>query len=175
MGILPLHNNWNGTDYSRLLPLQISPCGSWSLEEEVLKEIFQGRFNLVYPWCTIFDRKGILSYIFYWQMVPLLHTSSQHCIPFNCCKCTVFYIRKNHKSNHKVFLPFSHPKDVLTKVGPFTDRNDRLPYPLIHFKYWDPPPPSHSSVRMPELHANLKMVYITGEHFWRCHPQYEHN
>ena len=41
-----------------------------------------------------------------------------------------------------------------------------------------PPPPStlsRSSVRMPELHANLKMVYITAEHFWRCHPQYEHN
>ena len=148
-------------------------AGPW--RRRYSKKFSTGRFNLVYPWCTIFDRKGILSYIFYWQMVPLLHTSSQYCIPFNCCKCTVFYIRKNHKSNHKVFLPFSHPKDVLTKVGPFTDRNDRLPYPLIHFKYWDPPPPSHSSVRMPELHANLKMIYITGKHFWRCHPQYEHN
>ena len=47
------------------------------------------------PFCILFlAKKGTyyISYTFYWQMVPLFRTSLELCIPFNCCKCTL-YIR----------------------------------------------------------------------------------
>ena len=38
----------------------------------------------------LFKEKVRLPCTLYWQMIPLPHTTLKGCIPFNCCKCTVF-------------------------------------------------------------------------------------
>ena len=43
------------------------------------------------------------SYTFCWQWYPFHIPSLELCIPLNCCKCTVFKIRTNHKTR-----PFAH-------------------------------------------------------------------
>ena len=70
-----------------------------------------------------------LSYSFYWQMVPLSNTYSlEHCIPFNCCECTVFkiWINLNTTTFSRPF--YSQKMHLLALLGLFTtDRNDRFP------------------------------------------------
>ena len=58
---------------------------------------------------------------------------------FNRCKFTVFQIRINHKIER--FPTFSsHKIHLLALLGPFTDPNDRFPYPSIYFNKWNPWP-----------------------------------
>ena len=64
-----------------------------------------------------------LNIAFFTKKVPL---------PFNRCKCTVFYIGINHKIER--FPTFSSHKIVLLALlGPFTDPNDRFTYSSIYF------------------------------------------
>ena len=77
-------------------------CFHWSLNRLSIRpslgvrgeEFYTGgsapRFNpLPFYLLFFFTEKIRLSYTFYWQIKPL--SSSDHCIPFNRCKCTVFF------------------------------------------------------------------------------------
>ena len=67
------------------------------------------------------------------QWYPFHIPCIELCIPFNCCKCTVFYIGINHK-NRTVSRRYKAKQFIcLALLGPFTDPNDRFPYPFIYF------------------------------------------
>ena len=77
-----------------------------------------------------------LSYTFYQQLkwypfhIPIIEL----CIPFNCCKCTV-WIWMNHKTTTFSRLFHSHASVSSCGVlGLFTDQNDRFPYPFIYLE-----------------------------------------
>ena len=84
---------------------------------------------------TIFHEKGTsLVYLLLRNGTPLNLVAL--CISFNCCKCTVFYIGINHNKVMFSRLDFlSHKIYLLALFGPFTDPNDRFPYPFIHFNW----------------------------------------
>ena len=85
-------------------------------------------------------------YIHFWQQrcpfrIPSINNwngtpftcSLALCIPFNCCKCTI-WIWINHKSTSFSRLFHSHKMHLLALLGLFTDRNDRFSYPFIYLK-----------------------------------------
>ena len=87
-------------------------------------------------------------------MVPLFRTSLELCIPFNCCKCTL-YIRIDIKPERVLSglftaiteMQYTKIRDVylqaprkcicksfqerMVLLGFFTDQNVRIPYPFI--------------------------------------------
>ena len=67
------------------------------------------RSNPLPFYIPFFTKKVPLSYTFYWQMVSHLHTLL------------------------RLLYPFSDNSHLLTLLGPFTDQNDRFPYPFIYF------------------------------------------
>ena len=77
---------------------------------------------------TFWTAKVPLSYTFYQQLkwypfhIPILEL----CIPFNCCKYTV-WIWINHRTISFSRLFHSHKMHLLALLGLFTDRNDRFP------------------------------------------------
>ena len=103
-------------------------------------KFYTGRFRLI----PFFDKRVPFSYTRHWQMVPLWHTncSLELCIPFDCCKYTVYKIRVNHKTRKLSWLFHSHK--ILRSGSPFrssvTDWSDSFPYPFIYFNYWNPYP-----------------------------------
>ena len=85
---------------------------------------------------TFLTAKVPLSYTFYQQLkwypfhIPIIEL----CIPFNCCKCTV-WIWMNHKTTTFSRLFHSHASVSSCGVlGLFTDQNDRFPYPFIYLE-----------------------------------------
>ena len=78
------------------------------------------------------------SYTFCWQWYPFHMPSLELCIPLDCCKCTVFKIRTNHKTR-----PFTHlfSQACNASVSPFWAflpyRNGSFPYPFIYFNKWN--------------------------------------
>ena len=90
-------------------------------------------YTFIYHFLTV---KVPLSSIFYWQMGTFYTQSMDLCIPFNCCKFTVFKVRINRKirtfSQH--FL--GHKMHLLAL---FTDRNDRFYQTFIYSNYSDIP------------------------------------
>ena len=103
--------------------------------------------------------KVALLYTFHWQMVPLSHNylSLELCIPFNCCKCTVFKILKISMNDSKttMFLDFFTALKCicLPFLGLFTDRNDKF----CTFPYT-----STSEISTPSYTWHLKMVPFLG-------------
>ena len=82
-----------------------------------------------------------LLFMFCWQWYPFHMPSLELCIPLDCCKCTVFKIRTNHKTR-----PFTHlfSQACNASVSPFWAflpyRNGSFPYPFIYFNKWNPNP-----------------------------------
>ena len=76
------------------------------------------------PFCIPFIDKWFLFHIVVYNVESLLTAAN-----------ALYLLNKNKSQTRKVFLPFSKPKDAPIQAGPFTDRNDRLFYPFIQFKY----------------------------------------
>ena len=64
-----------------------------------------------------FGRKDTPSYTFCWQWYPFHMPGLELYIPLNCCKCTVFKIRINHKTRPFSRRLFSQPCNA--SVSPF--------------------------------------------------------
>ena len=81
-----------------------------------------------YPFINHFSQKGypfgIPSFDKWYPFhIPCLEL----CIPFNGCKCTIFYIGIYHKNRTFSWLFKAHKIHLLALVGPFTDPNGRFP------------------------------------------------
>ena len=78
---------------------------------------------------TIFDRK-IPVYIPLTNVAPSAYLVQNFTsLNSNCCKCTIFKIWIDLKT--RTFL--NHKMHLSSFSGLFTNRNDRYPYPFIHF------------------------------------------
>ena len=64
------------------------------------------------------------------------------CIPFNCCKCTVFLIAEESITKIERFLDFLLPS--VSPFGPFhADSKERFPIPFMYFNELNPYPFIH--------------------------------
>ena len=94
-------------------------------------------------WFYSFFRFSIWKNYFQLSALPLFTLlrgpcSSELCIPFHCCRCTVFKIWTNHKTRVFSQLFHSQKMHLLAPCGLFTDWNDRFPFPFIYFNQWNP-------------------------------------
>ena len=127
-----------------------------------------------YPFIYLFDRKGLFPFcilsIDKWY--PLHVCSSELCTPFNCCKCTVFWIWINHKTRTSSWLFHSHKMHLSAILGLFTDWNDRFPYPctwrLKKLSPWvEPPCIGHYMEYPPPNPMEGNVMYANDKWWWR--------
>ena len=84
---------------------------------------------------TIFMKKvPLFVYVLLTNGTPFHTPSLELCIPFNCCKSARL---SNRNQSQKLNLTFSRLYKALKFIcypfwGPFTDPNDRFPYPFIY-------------------------------------------
>ena len=77
-----------------------------------------------------------LLYTFYWQNgTPFTYLLLN---PFNCFKCTVFWIWINHKTRTSSLLSRSNKMHLIALFGLFNDRNDLFPSTFTYFNQWNP-------------------------------------
>ena len=98
-----------------------------------------------FPFYIPFLTKEVsLLYTFHWQNLSMEGiqngTPFTYLLlnPFNCFKCTVFWIWINHKTRTSSLLSRSNKMHLITLFGLFTDRHDWFPYPFTYFNQWIP-------------------------------------
>ena len=102
-------------------------------------------------WSSAVRSSSLTFYIFLLrEKVPLPYTvpltdkwypfripSLELCISFSCCKCTVFKLWINHKTDQEIVSTFSQPQNP--SVSPFRSfcrpKWHIFPYPLIYFNH----------------------------------------
>ena len=98
-----------------------------------------------FPFYIPFLTKEVsLLYTFHWQNLSMEGiqngTPFTYLLlnPFDCFKCTVFWIWINHKTRTSSLLSRSNKMHLITLFGLFTDRHDWFPYPFTYFNQWNP-------------------------------------
>ena len=100
-------------------------------------KVYTERLRPLSPLYTIFEKKDTVIASYTPFRIPRLEL----CIPFNCCKCTVFQIWIDHKTRAFSRLFHHHKMHLLALMAShFTDRNDYPPYPFIYFNKRNPYP-----------------------------------
>ena len=79
--------------------------------------------------CTIFHDKVPFCIPSNDKWYPFYIPCSELCTPFSSCKCTL--LNRNQSQKYSWFFQ-SHKSHLLAPLSPFTDPNDRLPYPFIY-------------------------------------------